>query len=249
MPLTGYGDGFHRRVDVDAWMAMWSITDSRQYEPGDTLTGPAGHVQVISSGLVRVTARMAPAREAFLRVCGEGQVLAEHVLLPATRRAGRRHGIAAVALTPCSVLLVSRGDFLGHLALRPDMARIFAEDLIERTIADEETIIRLSCDSVEMRLAWLLADLARHGGTAEKGGGTGLPVDLSEKQLALWTGSSRRSVDYALEKWRERGIVVRRAGKLVIVDLAFLDKTARRPAARPPAVSRTPDPKAETAAA
>jgi Crp-like helix-turn-helix domain len=80
-----------------------------------------------------------------------------------------------------------------------------------------------------MRLAWLLTDLVRHGGGVEDDGAKRLPVDLSAASMALWIRASRRAVDRALAKWRARGAVTRRDGKLVIRDLAFLARTAVLP--------------------
>jgi hypothetical protein len=66
-------------------------------------------------------------------------------------------------------------------------------------------IVSLACDSVDMRLAWLLVDLVRQGGGVVDAGARRLPVALSEATMALWIGASRRAVDRALAKWRARG--------------------------------------------
>jgi CRP-like cAMP-binding protein len=126
-------------------------------------------------------------------------------------RTGR--GIAAVALTACTTLAVSRASFLGCLRDKPNLWEGLARDLIRRVAEDEERI---------MRLAWLLVHLARLGDTVEDDGSLGLPVNLSREDLALWIGAKRRSVGAALQDWRSRGVTASRHGKLVIRDLGFL---------------------------
>lgn len=185
---------------------------------------PAGRpdcVQVIEDGLVRVTAHAGRGGDAFLRACGRGQVLGEELLLPRGERQGGR-GIAAVALTACTTLAVSRESFLGCLRDRPHLWEGLARDLIRRVAEDEERIMRLARDPVDVRLAWLLVYLARLGDTVEDDGSLGLPVNLSREDLALWIGAKRRSVGAALQDWRSRGVTASRHGKLVIRDLGFL---------------------------
>ena len=88
-------------------------------ECGGQLRGPPG----LS---VLMPLRPSPAtvagrgEDAFLRACGPGQVLGEELLLPRAERQGGR-GIAAVALTGCTTLAVSREAFLACLRDRPHL--------------------------------------------------------------------------------------------------------------------------------
>jgi Crp-like helix-turn-helix domain len=100
-----------------------------------------------------------------------------------------------------------------------------AQDLIRRVAEDEERIMRLARDPVGVRLAWLLVRLARPCDAVEDDGALGLPVDLSDADLALWIGAGRSSVETALKEWRSRG-------KLVIRNLDPFIKTADIPADR-----------------
>jgi CRP-like cAMP-binding protein len=97
--------------------------------------------------------------------------------------------------------------------------------------------MRLARDPVGVRLAWLLVRLARLGGAVEDDaveddGALGLPVSLSDADLALWIGAKPRSVKTALKEWRSRGVVARRHGKLVIRNLDPLIKVADIPSDR-----------------
>jgi hypothetical protein len=83
-----------------------------------------------------------------------------------------------------------------------------------------------------MRLAWLLVRLARLCDTVEDDGSLGLPVNLSDADLALWIGTGRTSVETALKEWRSRGVVARRHGELVVRNLDSLIKTADIPTDR-----------------
>jgi CRP-like cAMP-binding protein len=231
MPLAGYGKGFYHRLGLSDWAGLWPVAEPGYFAAGETLiepARPARRVVFIEHGLVRVTAHVR-GQAAFLRMCGPGQVLGEDLLLTGQRESRRRRGIAAVALTECTTLAVTREDLLAYLRQRPHLWPDLVDDLVERTTGDEELIVRLACDSVDMRLAWLLVDLVRHGGGVADDGARLLPVELSEASMALWIGASRRAVDRALAKWRARGAVTRRDGKLVIRDLAFLARVAQMP--------------------
>jgi CRP-like cAMP-binding protein len=205
------------------WPGLRESGQTRCYGPGETVM-PAGRpdcVQVIEDGLVRVTAHEGRGEDAFLRTRGPGQVLGDELLLPRAERQGGR-GVAAVALTGCTTLAVSREAFLACLRDRPHLWEGLARDLIRRVAEDEERIMRLARDPVDVRLAWLLVHLTRLGGAVEEDGSLGLPVNLSREDLALWICAARRSVGAALQDWRSRGVTASRHGKLVIRDLGFL---------------------------
>jgi CRP-like cAMP-binding protein len=178
-----------------------------------------------------VTAHAGRSEDAFLRACGPGEVLGEELLLRLGGRPGGRR-IAAVALTACTTLAVSRAAVRACLSDRPQLWEGLAQDLIRRVGEDEERIMRLARDPVGVRLAWLLVRLARLGDAVEDDGALGLPVNLSDADLALWIGAGRRSVETALKEWRSRGVVARRHGKLVIRNLDPLIKAADIPTDR-----------------
>ena len=221
-------------MDIRYWPGLQEAGETRLYHPGETVI-PAGRppdcVQVIEDGLVRVTAHAGRGEDAFLRACGPGQVLGEELLLRRGERPGGRR-IAAVALTTCTTLAVSRAAVRACLNDRPYLWEGLAQDLIRRVAEDEERIMRLARDPVGVRLAWLLVCLARLGDAVEDDGSLGLPVSLSDADLALWIGAGRRSVETVLKDWRSRRVVARRHGKLVIRDLGPLIEAADIPADR-----------------
>lgn len=221
-------------TDIMYWPGLQEAGESRCYRPGETII-PAGRppdcVQVIEEGLVRVTAHTGRGEDAFLRACGPGQLLGEELLLRRGEQPGGRR-IGAVALTDCTTLAVSRAAMRACLSDRPQLWEWLAQDLIRRVAEDEERIMRLACDPVGVRLAWLLVRLARLGDVVEDDGALGLPVNLSDADLALWIGAGRTSVETALKAWRSRGVVARRHGKLVITNPDPLLKTADIPSDR-----------------
>jgi CRP-like cAMP-binding protein len=221
-------------MDIMYWPGLQEAGETRCYGPGETVI-PAGRppdcVQVIDEGLVRVTAPAGRGGDAFLRACGPGEVLGEELLLPLGGRPGGRR-IGAVALTACTTLAVSRAAVRACLSDRPQLWEGLAQDLIRRVAEDEERIMRLACDPVGVRLAWLLVRLVRSCDAVEDDGALGLPVNLSDADLALWIGAGRTSVETALKEWRSRGVVARRHGKLVITNPDPLIKMADIPADR-----------------
>jgi CRP-like cAMP-binding protein len=68
---------------------------------------------------------------------------------------------------------------------QPQLWEGLAQDLIRRVAEDEERIMRRARDPAGVRLAWLLVRLARLGDAVEDDGALGLPVNLSDADLAL----------------------------------------------------------------
>jgi CRP-like cAMP-binding protein len=216
------------------WPGLQEAGETRCYAPGETVIAagrPPDCVQVIDEGLVRVTAHTGDGDDAFLRACGPGEVLGEELLLRRGEQPGGRR-IGAVALTACTTLAVSRAALRSCLSDQPQLWEGLAQDLIRRIAEDEERIMRLARDQVPVRLAWLLVRLFRSCDVVEDDGALGLPVSLSDADLALWIGAKPRSVKTVLKEWRSRGVVARRHGKPVITNPDPLIKKADIPADR-----------------
>lgn len=129
---------------------------------------------------MQVTAQARRGEDAFLRVCGEGDILGKEVLLPKRERPDGR-AISATALTQSTTLAVSRDAFLNCFDSSQQLREGLVWDLIARIAEAEERIARLACDSSDERLAWLLVRYARSSAAPVSGadGSPGLPVSLS----------------------------------------------------------------------
>jgi CRP-like cAMP-binding protein len=220
--------------EIMYWPGLQEAGETRCYAPGETVIAagrPPDCVQVIDEGLVRVTAHTGDGDDAFLRACGPGEVLGEELLLRRGEQPGGRR-IGAVALTACTTLAVSRAALRACLSDQPQLWEGLAQDLIRRIAEDEERIMRLARDQVPVRLAWLLVCLTRSYDAVEDDGALGLPVSLSDADLALWIGAKPRSVKTAMKELRSRGAVARRHGKLVITNLDPLLQKADIPSDR-----------------
>ncbi|WP_329250442.1 Crp/Fnr family transcriptional regulator [Actinoallomurus sp. NBC_01490] len=220
MQMEHYGDGFLERLDWRDEIALWSKADFANFDIGDRLLA-AGvapkKIYFIRQGLVQMTAMSRDGQEAFLRLCGPGQMLGEDALLPFGQRSHRRRTVNATALTECRARVMSREGALEFLNSRPHLWEMFTQDLIQRTVEDETRITSLACDHSVRRLAWLLWDLERHGGVVQDDGSRRLPLPLSQTTLAMWAGMSKKTVERTLRDWRERGIISTPAPRTIII--------------------------------
>jgi len=213
----GYGEKFLDRLE--GWDRLHLILSgqAKSFDPGDVLLGPSHHSQTImllSSGMVEVTTYAESARQAFLRVCFPGEFLGEEALLD-LRRPRPARAFTAVALTPVDARVMSAAQMRSFLEAHPQAWVTLAQDLWARLSGADSQTAHLS-EPTDRRLARLLWDLDRHGGFVQSDGGRRLPINISQNKLALWIGASRESVERALRKWRERGIV-RTAPRTIVV--------------------------------
>ena len=87
-----------------------------------------------------------------------------------------------------------------------------------------------------------ICDLGRYGEAAGEGPGIEIPIKLSQAELASWIGTCRETVDCALRRWRDRGIIATRYRTVIINDRQALARIAgvRITSRRPPRDSSSP---------
>ena len=134
--------------------------------------------------------------------------------------------IKAFAVTDSAARFFPIGQFRQLLDDHPAILRAVTEGLCRR-LADAEARVALAPGTAAAhRLARLLYDLERYGELDEEKGGTRIPGDFSQAELASWIGSSLAGVDRALSNWRRRGIISTGRRTIVVHDLEGLARIA-----------------------
>lgn len=166
-----------------------------QGEPGDS-------VFVIVEGSVKVYRRQREGGEVIVAVLGSGEVVGE--MTPADD-AGYSVGVAT--LEDSRMLWLDRESFGWMLGQMPPLRSGLVELLSRRLRLAETRLETLAALDVEGRVARVLLDLARTYGEPKPGGGTRIPIPLTQGDIAAMTGASRVRVNQVLSKFRRNGWV------------------------------------------
>jgi CRP/FNR family transcriptional regulator, cyclic AMP receptor protein len=233
-------DGFGQRLRLGALRGLASLGRRRVFDPGQVLfsKGPgASQTALITSGLVKITAASPGGHETFLAIRGPGDLIGEDAAFrgPQGYAADGRQ-ITVAALTAVTARVFPAEQLRRFLYDHPDAVFAVARSLGERLAEAETRICSAASDNADRRLARLLCDLERYGSPASTGEtGTRLPVQFSHDELAAWIGSCRSTVDRALSRWRDRGLITTTYRTITIHDRQALGRIAgiRVPPRRP----------------
>jgi CRP/FNR family transcriptional regulator, cyclic AMP receptor protein len=131
------------------------------------------------------------------------------------------------ALERSYTLQISATLFRRAVERQPKFAAAVARDVSTRLCIATVNERALVFDKIEARLAALLWDYAELRGEPS-GKGRRISLPLSQEQMARDLGASRRAVVIGLDKLRDAGIVVKKAGRYEIVDSKALVTQANR---------------------
>lgn len=182
-------------------------------DPGDVMFA-------IASGMVRICSNSDDGREVVLGILGAGDIFGEISLLDGIERAAD-----AVAMTDCTILILSRQDFLQHIFDSPEFALGLMQSLARRLRATDGQIEDAAFLSLPGRIAKRLIVLARDYGM-QTVSGIRIHIRLSQQDLANLVGVSRESVNRILVGWFARGVLSRDGQSFVIHDMRQLESLA-----------------------
>jgi CRP/FNR family cyclic AMP-dependent transcriptional regulator len=202
--------------------ALAASCPSRLYPSGALLLeqgDPSDHVQVVLEGTVRIFHRAADGREVLVKllrapcVFGDLELLAD---LPLVKNVAAVEQVQ-LALVPQQVFIeLLRGCPAAMEALLKQVAAAYCV-----AIRNQRQVFA----SVEQRLANLLLSYAEFYGQAEDDGLL-IGEKLSQQQLALSLGTTRRSVAKVLGEWSAKGLVSRRDERHLIHRVDKLEELA-----------------------
>ncbi len=183
----------------------------------------ATDVHVLVSGGVRIAHR-APGSEdgeAVVKLLGAPGLFGESEALM---------GIASlesvVTVVPSEVIRIPRDQFDRTLKSEPRFAYGLVRDLVERLCIAREHERSLAFSPVESRLASFLLDHAKLFSVQLQGGGLMLEVRLSQQLLASSLAVSRKTINQTMRRWSDDGLIAKRRGRYVILEVAGLEKRA-----------------------
>jgi len=214
---------FRARIGPDNWKWLVDSGAARTYGPNEALLrhgDPASHVLLITEGWVKITITASSGYEAILAIRGSGDVFGEVAVLD-----GRTRSANVWALEETRAVLLTAERFVTALHERPAIAIALVVHVADRLRrADNRRLEQAAHSSTERVAAFLLRLADQHGDLASDG--VEIAVHLSQQEIAGVIGASREAVARALRLLRDRGVVVTRRRKLVILELSVLSAIA-----------------------
>ena len=153
----------------------------------------------IQSGGVKLSVLSKAGREAVVAMLGPGDFFGEGCLAGQRFRMG-----SATAITPSSILLVSKKNMVRVLHRQHAMSDRFISHMLSRNIRIEEDLIDQLFNSSEKRLARTLLLLARYGKQDKP---VRVVPRISQETLAQPIGTTRSRVNFFLNKYKRLGFI------------------------------------------
>ncbi len=215
---------FLARLEQDDRAALVALGRPLEYPPRQVLmqqNEPSSHVLLLLRGWTKVTATAANGYEGLLALRGPGDIIGEAAAL-----SGHPRSATVTTLERVAAVAVEQERFTGFLRANPQAALQLLALSVDRQRSGDRLRLESAALTVRERLASLLLDLARtHGRPTEEG--IELTVALSQEELAGSVGASREAVARLLKDLRERGAVITRRRRIVIVQPEVLLRTER----------------------
>jgi CRP-like cAMP-binding protein len=170
------------------------------------------NVALVLAGRVKLVARGVGDRSVVLAIRGPGELIGEMAALGGTRRSA-----TAVAVEDVELGVLPGEDFRGYLREHPDAALVLLRSLVGRMTEATRGLVELATQDSVGRVARRLIELgANHGGPAAGP----YELELTQDELASWTGATRETVSRALRLMRQLGWVATGHRTITVLDPA-----------------------------
>jgi len=210
---------FLRRLAREDADALLDLVRRKTISQGTEIlrAGSAGDEAVlVLRGRVRLVAYGVDRREVVLALRGPGELIGEMAALGAGRRTA-----TGVALDEVEVGFLSAQALLNFLREHPDAGLVMIRMLVRRLAEATQDVVDLATQDSVGRLAKRLVDLSSEHGVSALGG-TQIELELTQDELARWTGATRETVSRALRLMRQLGWVSTGRRTITILDQAAL---------------------------
>src|SRR5918998_848145 len=191
----------------------------RRFAPGDVVFregDDSDTCYVVRSGHARAVREHADGRQITIATFGPGDIFGELAMFDDERRS------ATVEATDALEVLGILGPDMRRLLRRhPDMAVMLVTSLGRRLRAANERLARQSFQTVQSRVAAVLAQLVDEA-RAEGAGERDVTVVATQADLAKLAGSSRESASRFLAVLERAGVISQGRGRLTVHDPAAL---------------------------
>jgi CRP/FNR family cyclic AMP-dependent transcriptional regulator len=168
---------------------------------------------IVRSGHARAVREHGDGRQIALAQFGPGDIFGELALFDTERRSA-----TVEAVDDLEVVAVLGADMRSLMRRHPDIAVELVIALGRRLREANERLARQSFQTVQSRVATVLADLVESVRSERRQDGEDVLVVSTQAELAQLAGSSRESASRFLAVLERAGIITQGRGKLVVHD-------------------------------
>ena len=181
---------------------------------------PSSWLGVILEGRVKMIKHSGAGKDVVLDVISPGEMLGEVAAFN-----GKPYPATAQAMEPTVVASIYRDDFLRLLKQYPALALGLIEELGRRLREAQETITSMAVERVERRIARILLKLAATTGSSNEGGIV-IEMPLTRQDIAEMAGTTVETTIRTMSKFRKKGLVQTKRGRVMILEPHQLVKIA-----------------------
>jgi CRP-like cAMP-binding protein len=197
------------------------VTVPRTFQPGSSVFREGDQSDtcyVVRSGRVRAVREHTDGRSITLATFGPGEIFGELALFDDEHRSA-----TVETLEQTELIAILAGDMRRMLSEHPDIAVKLLAALSRRLRETNERLTRQSFQTVQSRVAAVLAELV----AAERSQGAGeadILITATQSDLAQLAGSSRESASRFLAVLERAGIITQGRGKLTVHEPGALER-------------------------
>lgn len=185
-----------------------------------TADTPCQGVFLLCAGRAKLSTASRDSKKVMLRAAGAGEILALSSVL-----AGSHYEVTAETLSPATIRLMKREDFLAFLRAFPEISFPVLNALGQEYEVALQSLRSLAWfPTATARVAQLLLHISEEERRADLGGKVKLL--LTQEQIAQMTATSRETVTRLLSQLRRERIISIRGTDLVICNRAALEQMA-----------------------
>jgi CRP-like cAMP-binding protein len=173
---------------------------------------PPEWFHIIKEGKVKLVKHSDTGKDVILQIFAPGDMFGEVSLFD-----HKPYPSSAQAMEPCTILKLSRKDFLLFFGRHPFVATEMIMELGRQLREAHATIKSLAVDRVEQRIAHILLKLADQLGTRE-GGGIMLNLSLTRQDLADIAGTTVETTIRVMSRFTKSKIIKPVSGKILILN-------------------------------
>ena len=176
---------------------------------------PSHELYIVMKGKVRVYKISPNGDETIINIFAPTEIIGEFAVIDDEPRSA-----TAKAINQCTLLAISRDQFLQHLHNAPSLAMEMCRLVINKarwTTKYAETLARY--DIADRLLHLILHFNQMFGREIEQEKRYELNLGLNQTDLAALVGAGRGWINQILNEWRERGLIEYKSGNITILDL------------------------------
>jgi CRP-like cAMP-binding protein len=173
---------------------------------------PSSWLGVILEGRVKMIKHSEAGKDVVLDVISPGEMLGEVAAFN-----GEPHPATAQAMEPTVLASIYRDDYLRLLKQYPALALRVIAELGRRLREAQETVKSMAVERVERRIARILLKLAATTGSSSEEGII-IELPLTRQDIAEMAGTTVETAIRTMSKFRKKGLVQTRRGRVIILE-------------------------------